>query len=86
MMPHARLQPSAPISMARMSSRPAVMLSEPVNVSTMIRPKSTSEMRSLGSRTRLVATERSPGTVGVRTNCAVMMSGRPVDAGHYIQT
>ena len=28
------------------------MLSEPVNVSTMIRPNSTSEMRSAGSSTR----------------------------------
>jgi hypothetical protein len=54
MTPHARLQPSAPISIVRMSSRPAsAMLNEPVNVSTMIRPKSTSAMRSCGSSTRL---------------------------------
>src|SRR6187549_499851 len=53
MMPQAMLHPTAPINMARMSSRPAsAMLSEPVKVSTMIRPKSTSAMRSLGSRTR----------------------------------
>jgi hypothetical protein len=50
-LPHARLHPSAPISIARTSSRPAVaMLKEPVKVSTMISPKSTSETRSIGLR------------------------------------
>src|SRR3954470_22152846 len=53
--PQAMLQPSAPISMMRTSARPAsATLSEPVNVRTMIRPKSTSEMRSYGSSTLLV--------------------------------
>ncbi len=62
MTPHAKLHPSAPINMMRMSSRPAsAMLSEPVNVSTMIRPKSTSAMRSLGSRIRrLPSNDTSP--------------------------
>ena len=51
MMPHAKLQPSAPMSIVRTSSRPAsAMLSEPVNVSTMMRPKRTSETRSRGLR------------------------------------
>src|SRR5213594_4410274 len=54
MMPHARLQPSAPISIVRMLSRPAsATLSDPVKVRTMIRPKRTSETRSIGSNTRL---------------------------------
>ena len=54
MMPHARLQPSAPTSIVRTSSRPAsATLSEPVKVSTMIRPNSTSDTRSIGSSTRL---------------------------------
>ena len=49
-MPQARLQPSAPISIVRTSSRPAsATLSEPVKVSTMIGPKNTSETRSIGS-------------------------------------
>jgi hypothetical protein len=62
MRPHATLQPSAPISIARMSSRPAsATLSDPVNVSTMIRPNSTSEMRSLGSSTRFARPPRSAG-------------------------
>ena len=51
MMPQARLQPSAPMSIVRTSSRPAsATLSEPVKVRTMIRPKSTSETRSIGSK------------------------------------
>jgi hypothetical protein len=50
MRPQAKLHPSAPISMPRMSSRPAsAMLREPVNVSTMISPKRTSALRSPGS-------------------------------------
>src|SRR6185436_1096529 len=53
MIPQARLHPSAPISIARTSSRPAsATLSEPVKVRTMIRPKRTSETRSIGSRMR----------------------------------
>ena len=47
-----------------MSSRPAVAtLRVPVNVSAMIRPKSTSVMRSIGSRIRsdLVAGNRRDG-------------------------
>ena len=60
MIPQAILQPSAPMSIVRTSSRPAsATLSEPVKVSTMIRPKSTSEMRSFGSSTRL---EDLPGS------------------------
>src|SRR5439155_14880423 len=52
--PQARLHPSAPISIVRTSSRPAsATLSAPVNVRTMIRPKRTSETRSIGSNTRL---------------------------------
>ena len=47
MIPQARLHPSAPMSIVRISSRPAsAMLSEPVNVRTMISPNSTSETRS----------------------------------------
>src|SRR5580765_3110393 len=54
MRPHARLHPSAPMSIVRTSSRPAsATLSEPVKVRTMIRPKRTSETRSIGSSTRL---------------------------------
>ena len=54
MIPQAILHPSAPMSMVRTSARSAsATLSEPVKVSTMIRPKSTSAMRSLGSSTRL---------------------------------
>ena len=55
MMPQARLHPSAPMSIVLTSSRPAsATLSDPVNVRTMISPKSTSETRSIGSSTRLV--------------------------------
>src|SRR6185503_821914 len=60
MMPQARLHPSAPMSMVRTSARSAsATLSEPVNVRTMISPKSTSEMRSLGSSARLCDLMRS---------------------------
>src|SRR5215471_1536717 len=53
MIPQAKLQPSAPISIVRISSRPAsAMLSEPVKVRTMIRPKRTSDTRSWVSSTR----------------------------------
>ena len=53
MIPHAMLHPSAPISIARTSSRPAsATLSDPVKVSTMIRPNSISDSRSTGSRMR----------------------------------
>src|SRR5216110_667675 len=42
------------MSIVRMLSRPAsATLSEPVKVRTMIRPKRTSETRSIGSNTRL---------------------------------
>jgi hypothetical protein len=62
MIPHARLQPSAPISIARTSSRPAsATLSEPVNVRTMISPNNTSDTRSIGSRTRLEDLTESSG-------------------------
>ena len=54
MMPQARLHPSAPTSITRTSSRPAwATLSEPVKVSTMISPNSTSDARSIGSSTCL---------------------------------
>src|SRR6185436_11043444 len=63
MTPQARLHPSAPTSISRTSARPAVAtLSEPVKVSTMIRPKSTSVTRSMGSSTRfetLISTSQS---------------------------
>ena len=50
--PQAMLQPIAAISMLRTSSRPlSTTLSVPVKVSTMNRPNSTSEMRSIGSST-----------------------------------
>ena len=62
MMPQARLHPSAPMSMVRTSARSAsATLSEPVKVRTMINPKSTSAMRSLGSSTRLVDLMGSSG-------------------------
>ena len=55
MIPQARLHPRALTSIVCTSSRPAVAtLSEPVRVRTMIRPKCTSAMRSLGSSTRLL--------------------------------
>src|SRR6478735_3529807 len=54
MRPQARLQPSAPMSIMRTSSRVAsATLSEPVKARTMINPKRTSDTRSIGSRTRL---------------------------------
>ena len=54
MIPQARLHPSAPMSIARTSSRPAsATLSEPVKVRTMISPNSTSDTRSIGSSARL---------------------------------
>jgi hypothetical protein len=54
MMPHARLQPMAPMSIVRTSSRPEfATLSEPVKVSTMIKPKSASLIRWVGSSRRL---------------------------------
>ena len=62
MMPQAMLHPSAPMSIAPTSSRPAfTTLSEPVNVRTMIRPKSASEMRSPGSRIRGESVFTRPG-------------------------
>ncbi len=63
MSPQAILQPSAPMSMVRISARSAsAMLSEPVKVSTMIRPKSTSATRSFGSSTRR---DDGPGSSGI---------------------
>ena len=60
--PQARLHPSAPMSMVRTSARSApATLSDPVNVRTMISPKSTSAMRSLGSSTSLVDLTGSSG-------------------------
>ena len=54
MIPQARLQPSAPMSMVRISVRPAsATLSEPVKVRTMMSPNRTSDTRSCGSSTRL---------------------------------
>ncbi len=51
--PHARLQPIAPTSIARISARPdSAALSDPVKVRTMISPKRTSETRSIGSSAR----------------------------------
>ena len=73
MMPQARLQPRAPMSMVRTSSRPAsATLSEPVKVRTMIRPKSTSEMRSFGSSTRLedLMGSSDMGVVSLVIRCA----------------
>ena len=60
MMPHARLQPMAPISIARTSARPAsAALREPVNVRTMIKANRTSDTRSIGSSTRVLFIPRS---------------------------
>ena len=54
MIPHARLQPKAPMSISRTSSRPArFTLNEHVKVSTMINPNRISETRSMGSSSRL---------------------------------
>ena len=45
------LHPIIPMSSVRISSRPAVAaLSVPVKVSAMISPKSTSDVRAIGSR------------------------------------
>ena len=53
MIPHARLQPSAPSSILRTSLRAApITLNEQVKVSTMISPKRISEIRSIGSSRR----------------------------------
>ena len=53
-MPHAKLQPSAPTSMVRTSSRPAsATLNEQVKVRTMISANRISEILSIGSSTRL---------------------------------
>src|SRR6478736_1760208 len=66
MIPQAILQPSAPMSIARTSSRvDSATLSEPVKARTMIRPKRTSETRSIGSRTFLVDLTAS-ADMGVR--------------------
>src|SRR6185503_11890266 len=68
MTPQARLQPSAPISIARTSSRPAcATLSEPVNVSTMISPNNTSAVRSVGSSTRVHQEEHTDEPGGAST-------------------
>src|SRR5436190_23686298 len=62
MMPQAMLQPRAPMSMVRTSSRPAsATLREPVKVRTIIRPKSTSAIRSFGSSKRLDVLTDSAG-------------------------
>jgi len=52
MIPHAKLQPSAPISMVLICMRSAVTtLIVLVQVRTMIKPNNTSEILSIGSRT-----------------------------------
>src|SRR5690349_5935903 len=62
MMPQARLQPIAPINIACTSSRPiSATLIAQVNDSTMMRPKTISEKRSSGSRTRLLDGRRLTG-------------------------
>ncbi len=72
MSPQARLQPSAPMSIVRTSSRPApATLNEPVMVSTMINPKSTSEMRSTGSRTRIEGRLGGSAAMG-RVLCSIV--------------
>ena len=54
MIAHARLQPTAPMSNARTSCRPAwLTLIEQVKVRTMISPNQISEILSIGSSTRL---------------------------------
>src|SRR5277367_3600260 len=54
MIPHARLQPTAPMSNVRTSSRPALLtLIEQVKVRTMISPNQISEILSIGSSARL---------------------------------
>src|SRR5207247_9376409 len=58
-MPHAKLQPSAPTSMVRTSSRPAsATLNEQVKVRTMISANRISEILSIGSSTRLALVVR----------------------------
>jgi hypothetical protein len=57
MMPHARLQPSAPTSTASTSVRPAsVETIDRVKVKTMMSPKRISLARSTGSSTRWLTT------------------------------
>lgn len=86
MTPQARLQPSALMSMWRISERPtSATLNEPVEVRTMIKPNNTSAMRSCGSSTRLEDLIESSGigkclqNVGGKTSltehCAVRMIG-----------
>src|SRR4051812_45051666 len=64
MRPQAMLQPNAPISIVRTSSRPAsATLNEPVKVSTMIKPNKLSAMRSCRLSRRLLGVIALPESV-----------------------
>src|SRR6266403_3963911 len=67
MIPHARLHPSAPMSMVRTCSRPApATLNEQVKVRTMIKANKISVILSIGSRIRLDGCTESANMVGER--------------------
>src|SRR4029077_7607703 len=72
MIPHARLQPNAPMSMVRTSSRPApATLKEQVKVRTMIKANRTSVILSIGSRIRLGGCSKSANMVVERPIAAI---------------
>src|SRR5262245_23979147 len=84
MIPQARLQPSAPSSMVRTSRWSAVATaSVQVKVSAMITPNSTSEMRSIGSRTRSdgLPEDCTVGSIAIRAGSLsnTLAIDRPVD-------
>ena len=66
MTPQARLQPAAPITSSRTSSRPApATLNEQVKVRTMINANRTSEILSIGSSMRLRLFDKDSHIVGL---------------------
>jgi hypothetical protein len=82
MMPQARLQPSAPMSIARRSPRPAAaMLSEPVKVSTIISPNSTSDTRSIGSNRRLRDMEKLTDMALCSSSPTLAINSADISAG-----
>ena len=77
MTPHTRLQPKAPTSIVRTSSRPdSATLIEQVKVSTMIKPKSASAIRSTGSSGRSDLVAAGPLDMGLGTRGQCFSSGK----------
>ena len=81
--PQAMLQPIAATSMSRTSSRPlSTTLMVPVKVSTMNRPNSTSEMRSIGSSTAELPVSVEVSVIGIRWSQAPEACRTRRDACH----